>query len=61
MKEFLKNAWETLVTYYQAYSNFVHSILPNEAGDFVVILIDITIVVIILKFLAQSAFKSGDE
>ena len=60
MGDFFVNMWKTLVKYYDAYSAFVHSILPNEAGDFAVILIDAVIVIAIVKLIADTAFKTED-
>lgn len=55
--DFFENLGSTLKDYYLAYSNFIHSMLPNEAGDFVVILIDAIVVIALVKFIADSAFK----
>lgn len=50
--------WETLVKWYVAYSDFIHSYIPSALGDLVVGLIDIAAVCLLVFLVAKVAFST---
>lgn len=61
MKDFFSNIWTEIVKLYGMYSSFVHSILPAELGDLAEAVIDIAIACLIVKMVADIAFKTKSE
>ena len=59
--EFFKNIGAALVGAYVAYSDFIHSILPNQAGDLVEAIIDVSVGVILLKVIGGAAFHTREN
>ena len=57
---FFQKIWAALVDLYTRYSDFIHSILPNQAGDFLEYLIDIAIAIAVLKIASTFAFGSRE-
>lgn len=55
--DFFNKLWSILINYYNLYSNFIHQMFPNEAGDFVLIIINVIIFVLVIKLLSGAAFK----
>lgn len=43
------------------YSDFVHSILPNELGDLAVWVINIAVISLIVVGIAKAAFRTNEE
>lgn len=58
MKEFFKGLWEQLVSIYAAYYEFIHSIFPDQLGDYIVYLIDLTVIILVVWLLARIAFQT---
>lgn len=57
---FFQKLWAALVDLYSRYSSFIHSILPDQAGDLLEYLIDIGIAIVILKLVSSFAFGSRE-
>lgn len=57
MRDFFVNLWSSIVIIYGSYSAFIHSILPNEAGDFTETLIDALLAILLVRLIAGVAFK----
>ncbi len=57
---FFQKFWAALVDLYSRYSSFIHSILPDQAGDLLEYLIDIGIAIVILKLVSSFAFGSRE-
>lgn len=49
--DFIANLWN-------AYSEFIHSIFPNELGDFAEYIIAIVVAVIVVKIVSSIAFRT---
>ena len=58
MRDIFANIWKDLIGFYNAYSEFVHSILPGGLGDYIIALIDLGVVVLIVWMIARVAFKT---
>ena len=58
---FFQKLWAALVDLYSRYSSFIHSILPDQAGDLLEYLIDIGIAIVILKLVSSFAFSSRED
>lgn len=58
---FFQKLWAALVDLYSRYSSFIHSILPDQAGDLLEYLIDIAVAVAILKLASTFAFGSREN
>ena len=58
MKEFFKGLWEQMASLYAAYFEFVHSIFPDQLGDYIVYLIDLTVIILVVWLLAKLAFQT---
>lgn len=58
MKEFFTDLWAKICEIYMYYSDFVHSIFPRELGDLVEYVIDIAVACLIVKLIADFAFKT---
>ena len=58
---FFQKLWAALVDLYSRYSSFIHSILPDQAGDLLEYLIDIGIAIVILKLVSSFAFGSRED
>ena len=58
---FFQKLWAALVDLYSRYSSFIHSILPDQAGDLLEYLIDIAIAVAVLKLASSFAFGSREN
>ena len=58
MKEFFTNIWEQIVSAYWAYFDFVHSIFPDQLGDYIVYLIDLAVAVLVVWLIARAAFST---
>lgn len=50
--------WASLVKFYGMYSDFIHSILPAELGDLLEAVLDIIVACLIVKFIADAAFRT---
>ncbi len=63
MKQFFIDLWAKCCELYGYYSSFIHSIFPKELGDLVEYILDIIIACLIIKMIADVAFKtkSGDN
>ena len=56
----LQRIWAETVKLYASYSGFIHSIFPEELGDFVEYMIDIVLVILIIRIIGKAAFSKGD-
>lgn len=59
--EFFKNIGLALVDAYVKYSDFIHSILPNQAGDLAEAIIDVAVGVALLKLIGSAAFHTREN
>ncbi len=51
-----EDTWDTLVSWYSAYENFIYSFAPGSLGSLLIFLLNIIIIIFILKVLS-SGFK----
>ena len=59
--EFFKNIGAALVDAYMSYSGFIHNILPNQAGDLVEAIIDVSVGIVLLKLFGSAAFHTREN
>lgn len=57
VKEFFVTLWKTLLSWYNAYTSFVYSILPAETGDFAIFIINTTAVILFVLAVSRFAFR----
>ncbi len=58
MKKIFTEFWSECVKLYGYYSDYIHYIFPRELGDLVEYVLDIAIACLIIKIVADVAFKT---
>ena len=58
VSNFFVSIWEKLVSYYNIYFDYVHSIFPDKLGDFVVYFVNLAVIVLIVWLVAKAAFRT---